>query len=245
MKTVAIIQARMGSERLPGKVLKVLGTHSLLGHVIKRVKRIKKLDDLVIATTKLTEDKQIIKTALKYNVRYFRGSENNVLERFYQAAYDSSADVIIRITADCPLLDPSISEKVLFPILQKKYDYSCNTQPATFPDGMDTEAFTFETLKKVYYSSTEDYQKEHVTPLIYENPKTFNIYNYKSEKDLSKYRFVIDNEDDFHFLQSIYDILGNDFYEINHFELVKLIINNTKLNSIKLSGRRNEKFKNK
>ena len=148
MNKVAIIQARMGSERLPGKVLKKIGNDTVLGHVINRVKKIKNIDNIVVATTKLKTDNKIEEYCTKSNVKFFRGDNKNVLKRYYDTAKYFSADIIIRITADCPLIDPELCYKTIKPILNNYYDYTSNIHPPSFPDGMDIEALTFKTLKK-------------------------------------------------------------------------------------------------
>ena len=242
MKIVAIIQARMGSERLPDKVMRHIGNDPVIGHVIKRVRKINNLNDIVVATTNLFEDQRIVDYCRDIDVNCYRGSSNNVLERFYRAALFSSADTVIRITADCPLLDPKVSFETLDLFLRKKSDYVSNVHPPTYPDGMDTEVFTFGSLEIVYKSANKDYQKEHVTPYIYENPDVFKIYNHQSKKDLSGFRFVVDNEDDFTFMQKIYEVYGNSFYTVDHENLVECLIQHPDLKSIKLSGRRNEKY---
>ena len=242
MNTVAIIQARMGSERLPGKVLKKIGNETVLSHVINRVTKIKHIDNVVVATTKLKTDNKIEEYCTKSNINFFRGDSENVLKRYYEAAKYFSADIIIRITADCPLIDPELCYKTIKPILNNYYDYTSNIHPPSFPDGMDIEALTFETLKKTFNESTKNHQKEHVTPYIYENPTKFKIFNYESIIDLSKFRFVIDNEEDYKVMQKIYKLLGKHFYDINYKELVKYKLTNKNLINVNLTGKRNESY---
>ena len=146
-KIVAIIQARMGSTRLPGKVLKEVLSRPLLSYQIERMKKAQNIDELVIATTP-NGNESIIELCHKENITYFIGSEKDVLERYYLAAKKSQADIIVRMTSDCPLIDPVIVDKVIDMYLQNDFDYVSNTQLRTFPRGMDTEVFSFEALEK-------------------------------------------------------------------------------------------------
>ena len=230
----------MGSERLPNKVMKVVGDDTILGHVINRVVKIKQVSEIMVATTTLPEDQSIFDYCTNRNVKCYRGNSKNVLDRFYRAALATSAEAIMRITADCPVLDPDVSYKVLDLFLRKECDYASNVLPPTYPDGMDTEVFSFETLESAFRSSTNSYQKEHVTPYIYQNPHLFKILNLESEKDLSSFRLVVDTKEDFNFIKKIYEVLGDSFYTVNHKELIKFVTQHSDLKYIKLSSKRNE-----
>lgn len=217
MKTGAIIQARMGSTRLSGKVMKDLFGKTVLEHVIERVKQSKIIDEIIIATTENTRDDIIEKESLKCGVKVFRGSEDDVLSRYYYAAKENNLDVVVRITSDCPLIDPLIIDKVMDFYLNSNYDLvtnaGINLSERTYPRGLDVEVFSFEVLEKTYKNADKFYQKEHVTPYIYETSKM--IYYYKNKKDYSKHRWTLDTEEDFILIKEIYKELykgKHDFY---------------------------------
>lgn len=207
MKIAAIIQARMGSTRLPGKVMKTLGDRTVIGHVIDRCRAIPSVTKVIVATTTSHEDDMICKEAERYGVSYYKGSEENVLSRYYEAAKISQADVIVRITSDCPLLDPQISNKVIEEFLRSGCDYVSSGLSETFPRGMDTEVFSFEALEESYFKATESFEKEHVTPYIYLHPDRFELQSFSNDTDLSGYRLTLDTEEDWSLISRIYDEL--------------------------------------
>lgn len=208
-KIVAIIQARMGSSRLPNKVMKQLCGKSVISHDIERVKQSKLINQIVIATTTSKKDDILVKEALSNNVNVYRGSEEDVLSRYYEAALENKADIVVRITSDCPLIDPFIVDNVIKCYLQDKYDLVTNSgnelNQRTFPRGLDLEVFSFESLEDAYKNARKQYQREHVTPYIYENSK--KIYIYKNKIDFSKYRWTLDTEEDYELIRSIYEEL--------------------------------------
>ncbi|HEY9619561.1 MAG TPA: glycosyltransferase family protein [Crinalium sp.] len=212
MKTAAIIQARMGSTRLPGKVLKRLCDKTVLAHVISRVQNCPLVDEVIVATTTSEEDNAIVLEAEKYKAKWFRGSEHDVLERYYLAAKEYGIEVIIRITSDCPLFDPAI----LFDLLSYfqdettqglRIDYLSNTLNRTYPIGLDAEVFTFEALEEAFLRASQPYEREHVTPYIYQHPLIFSLHNQSNDEDLSSYRWTLDTKEDFQFIQVIYEAL--------------------------------------
>lgn len=171
MKTAAIIQARMGSTRLPGKILKDLMGKTVLQHVIERVQQAKNIDEIIIATTTLAQDDVVADEALKCGANYFRGSENDVLARYYGAAKENNVDIVVRITSDCPLIDPFVTDEIIRYFKQDNmYDIVTNAgsdlSKRTFPRGLDTEVFSFQSLERAYQQADKDYQHEHVTPYI-------------------------------------------------------------------------------
>lgn len=206
---LAIIQARMGSTRLPGKVLVHIGEHPMLWHVNNRLTRVSSIEQTVVATSVETGDDPVARFCHENRVECFRGSETDVLDRFYQAARHFSADVIIRITADCPLIDPEIVDKVISIQLKGTWDYTSNTIDRTFPDGLDVEAFTFEALEKAWYEATLMSEREHVTPYIWKNRKLFNVFQYIQEKNLSDMRWTVDESEDLELIRKIYGFLHN------------------------------------
>ena len=192
-----IIQARMGSTRLPGKVLKKLDeNNSVLSYVINQVKCSKLINRIVIATTTLDEDDVIAKYCKEINVECFRGDPQDVLDRYYKCAKYFSFSNIVRITSDTPLIDPTIIDQVVERFLSSKYDYVCNTQPRTFPQGTETEVFSFLALEKIWHKSILPSEREHVTPYFYTHPKDFQIFNVKTSKNISNLRWCIDKKND-------------------------------------------------
>ncbi|NLX01599.1 MAG: NTP transferase domain-containing protein, partial [Syntrophomonadaceae bacterium] len=168
MKTVIIDQARMTSTRLPGKVMKEVLGKPLLEYQIERLKRTNEADELVIATTTNNTDQPIVEICKRLGVAYYRGSEEDVLSRYYEAATKFGADVVVRVTSDCPLIDPTVVDKVIkhYKDNWDKYDYVSNTLTRTYPRGMDTEVFSYKVLQEVYYNAQEQPEREHVTPYI-------------------------------------------------------------------------------
>jgi len=200
----AIIQARVSSTRLPQKVIKKIEGKTVLEHLILRAKKVKNCDKVILATTDKKDDDVLGKIAKELNVLAFRGSENDVLDRYYQAAKLFKIDPIVRITADCPLLDPKIVEKVIDFYFSGNYDYISNTHPPTFPDGMDVEIFNFKSLEKSWKKAKLRSEREHVTAYIFKNPKLFKIGNITYEKDFSHLRLTLDEKEDLILIRKIY-----------------------------------------
>lgn len=230
-KIVVIIQARVGSTRLFGKVLKEIKGKTILAHVVERVSQSKYIDQIVIATSNLKQDDNIVKEAKKLGISYFRGSESNVLSRYYHTAIHYNADIIIRITSDCPLIDPNIIDNLIKFYLEHDYSVVTNVgidkSNRTYPRGLDTEIFSFNLLKEAFINAKENYQLEHVTPYIYENNK--DIYYYKNDVNYSKYRWTVDTKEDFELIKIIYEKLyktENNFYLE---DIIKIIENNPEL----------------
>lgn len=207
---VAVIQARMGSHRLPGKILSDLHGQPVLAHVIERASAIKNVDKVVVATTTSPEDNPVIQVTKKYGGEVFRGSEVDVLDRVYQAAITYSASTIVRLTADCPLLDPEISSKVLDLFLEGNFDYVCNNHPATFPDGLDTEVTSLKILRKAWENARAKSDREHVTSYIWSNPKLFKIGTVTNIDDLSQMRWTLDQIEDLNFLNKLMSFFKED-----------------------------------
>lgn len=199
-----IIQARMGSTRLPGKVLMKLDKqNTVLDYVIQQLKHCKNIEKIIIATTSLKED-DIIETFAKNNkILYFRGNSLDVLDRYYQCAKLHNLTIIIRITADNPLIDPNIVEKVLTKFKPHLYDYISNVVVRSFPYGNETEVFSFDALEKAWNGAKNDNEREHVTPYFYNNPKKFKVYNIKNQNDLSSLRWTVDQIEDFTLVKNI------------------------------------------
>lgn len=210
---VIIIQARMGSTRLPGKVLKEILGKPLLGYQIDRLRRVKSVGEIVVATTNQPRDQQIIDFCRREKISCFLGSEKDVLERYYQTATSNNADVIVRITSDCPLIDPEIIDKVVGFFLEHSdtYDYVSNVEKRSYPRGMDIEVFSYDALQKSARFANSPEEREHVTLYIRGHPDRFSIGSVANKKDLSKHRWTVDTEEDFQLIRQIIEAL----YPIN------------------------------
>jgi spore coat polysaccharide biosynthesis protein SpsF len=204
MKTVAIIQARMGSTRLPGKVLKALEGKTVLARVVGRVSQANLLDEVIIATTDTAKDNAIIEECERLKVPVFRGDEQDVLDRYHQAAQREKADVIVRITADCPLIDPELLDETISARLKTNADYASNALDRTYPRGLDVEVFTFQALECAWGQARLPYQREHVTPYLYEHPEEFRILKLRGQRDYSHLRWTLDTPEDFECIGAIY-----------------------------------------
>lgn len=227
MKIAAIIQARTSSTRLPGKVLKELPYNSgitCLEQVIRRLKKSKRLNEIIIATTKETEDNSITNICKKEDVQYFKGSKENVLSRYYFAAKENNIDLIVRITSDCPCIDADITDLTIDDHISKMADYTTNSLVRTYPHGLDVEVFNFDALGKAYKNTTKDYEKEHVTPYINRNPQKFKINIVKAPKELyaPDIRITLDTEEDYALLCAVYDYLYPKNKYFNAYDIVNL-----------------------
>lgn len=208
MKQVAIIQARVGSTRLPGKVLLPLGGTTVLGCVLDRLRVCRRLDEVVVATSTLPADDAVQREASRLNAPVYRGSPEDVLDRFHAAAVASGADVVVRITSDCPLIDGALVDHMLEAFAERKApcDYLSNTMTRTFPRGLDTEIFTSPALERAAKNAREPYQREHVTPYFYQHPEAFHLCNYvdPSGANRSNLRWTLDTPEDYAFIQAVY-----------------------------------------
>ena len=191
MKTVAIIQARLGSSRLPGKVLMDLVGETVLERVVGRARRFALVDELIVATSTLPSDDAIVKECARIGVSVFRGSESDVLDRFVGAAAETDADVCVRLTADCPLLDPGVSDSIISVFMDADggADYASNKIPQAFPRGLDTEVFSCDALERAAREARERYERVHVTPYIYRHPEIFTLISVTSEVDRADWRW--------------------------------------------------------
>ena len=209
MKIIAIIQARMGSTRLPGKVLKTIMNKTLLEYQLERVKRSLLIDEIVVATTDKESDNPIVALCEQIGIHVYRGSENDVLSRYYGAAVEFKADIIVRLTSDCPLIDPIIIDQVIQLHLERKVeiDYTSNALVRSFPRGLDTEVFTFKALQKAHENASLERDREHVTAYIYTNKDKFQFANLKSIRNYDSHRWTVDTEEDFELVKRILEVL--------------------------------------
>lgn len=216
LKTAIIVQARMGSTRLPGKVMREILGKSLIEYQIERISRVKSADEIVIATTVGGADDVIEMLSERLSLPCFRGPEEDVLARYHAAASVFHVDVVVRLTSDCPVIDPDIVERVLQFYLgnPEEFDYVSNVLPRTYPRGMDTEVFPFRVLDAAFHEATLPSDREHVTPFIYRNKQRFRLANVAYEKDFSRHRWTVDTEEDFALIKRIIEELypGNPTY---------------------------------
>lgn len=206
LNNVAIVQARYGSNRLPGKILKEISGKPMLWHVVNRLSFSKLINKIIIATTNIPNDNITEKFCIDNKIDFYRGSDDDVLSRYYEAAKRFNADIVIRITSDCPLIDPLIIDKMLvsFLTVSSNCDYMSNVIERTFPRGLDTEIFTFNALEKAINEAATPFEKEHVTPFIYNHTDLFKTRNYSNNKDYSFHRWTVDTEEDFRLIEVIY-----------------------------------------
>lgn len=217
MKVGIIVQARMGSSRLPGKVLMKIQDKTILEHVFDRLKQCKKVDEIILATTLEESDNPIAGLNFE-NVNIFRGDEMNVLSRYYEAASLHHLDVVVRVTSDCPLIDPNLIDSMVEMLISSpdiNFVSNAGQDPSqrTYPRGLDVEVFYFSDLKHAYETTQVPYHKEHVTPYLYENCD--NIYYYLNDVDYSKYRLTLDTQEDYDAINRLYKYLykgQHDFY---------------------------------
>jgi len=204
MNIVAIIQARMGSSRLPGKVSMDLGGETVLGRVVRRLQRSRHISKIVVATTTVPADEVIVAECDRLEVLCFRGSEHDVLDRYYQAARANAADALVRVTSDCPLIDPELVDETVEVFRDEHADYASNVFPRTYPRGLDTEVFSFDALDRAWREAREAHQREHVTPYLYEHPQIFKLASLSGAADYSRYRWTLDTLEDLELLRTIY-----------------------------------------
>ncbi|MDB2389777.1 glycosyltransferase family protein [Alphaproteobacteria bacterium] len=242
MTVVAIIQARMGSTRFPGKVLAEINNQPLLEILIARVKRSKLIDKIVVATTTEVDDDGLCDWLSINGVEYFRGSERDVLDRFWHCAKLFKADLVVRITADDPLKDPDIIDEIVG-LLQSSdsIDYVSNTLKPSFPEGLDIEAFRFRALDKANAEALLDSEREHVTPFIWKNSKKFNLHNVEMSPDLSAWRWTVDKPEDLDFIKSLLHLAGDDIF-LDYRALIKIVKRNFFLININSNTARNEGY---
>jgi len=218
LNVVAIIQARIGSTRLPGKVLKKIQDKVVLDYVIDRLKKCKNITEIVLAITTNKNDDILEAYAKNKKINFIRGSEEDVLNRYYEAAKKFNAEVIVRITSDCPLIDPVIVDKIIAKHLENEADYTTNIIERTYPRGLDTEVFNFDILKATDMHATEQHYREHVTPYIREHPEKFKLQNIEAEGKIKRpdIRITLDTKEDFELISKIISHFDNlDFYTEN------------------------------
>ena len=233
MRTIIIVQARMGSTRFPGKILKKVMGRPLLEYQIERLNKVKNVDDVVIATTTNEKDTPVQELCDALKCSYFRGSESDVLSRFYGAAEEFNAECIVRINSDCPLIDPSVVEGMIeHYVKHSDLDYLSNILQKSYPIGLHTEVFSMEVLRKVNEQAMDPLEREHVTPYIYRNPIMFKLFSYAIGDDLSKYRWTVDYPEDFELIRIILEHCYPNKPNFGMFDIIDLMEKKPKLAKI-------------
>ena len=239
---ICVIQARLGSKRFFGKVLKKIGEKSAIEHMISQVKKSKKINKLIVATTEKKKDDRLCNFLNFKKIEFFRGSENDVLTRIYNSISIFSPKYVVRLTADCPFIDPILIDKSINLIRKNNsLDYVSNVHPPTFPDGMDVEVIKFNVLKKIYQSASLKSEREHVTTRIWMNPKKFNLGVISSKKDFSFMRLTLDYKEDLYVLKKLYQLMGNQVLPVN--KIISILINNMNILKINSKFKREEGLK--
>lgn len=209
MNIVTIIQARVGSSRLPGKVLKDIDGKPMLMRVVNRVQRAELPDSVVVATSTEPGDDAVVELCNKNQIAVFRGSESDVLDRYYWAASRYAADLIVRITSDCPLIDPEVLDRTITTFLESQADYASNSLVRTYPRGLDVEVVARTSLEQAWREAKEGYERVHVTPFFYRNPDRFRCVNVAAERDYSNCRWTVDTSADLEFVRAVYARLAD------------------------------------
>lgn len=226
MKIGVIVQARMGSTRLPGKVMYKLSGKEVLWHVVERLKESKYVNDVIIATTEKQQDEVIETFCAQHNVLCYRGDELDVLKRYYDAAKFNKLDIIVRVTSDCPLIDSSIVDKLIETLIEGNLEYVSNSFEKTYAKGLECSAFTLKALERCMKEAVKPEHREHVVLYMRENPTLFATTGIRNTKDESDFRITLDEEDDYKLLSIIYDQLyiENEIIPIEH--ALEFITNN-------------------
>ena len=223
MRTVAIVQARMGSSRLPGKVLRDIAGDTMLARVVQRLRTARSIDQIVIATTTTAADDAVVREAGRLGVGVHRGSETNVLARYVDAANAWRADVVVRVTADCPLLDPGVVDAVVEALFISPADYTSNTHQRTFPRGLDVEAMHHDTLDRIGRLGLSAASREHVTAFIMESPELFAVRQVCADQDDSDLRWTVDTDEDLALVRTLYERLDLAVNPIAYRDLVAAV----------------------
>ena len=222
MKTVAIVQARMSSSRLPGKIMRPVVGKPLLELLVERLKRARRVDEVVIATTTNDGDDQVESLTQRLGIGCFRGSEHDVLDRVLRAAHAAQADVIVEITGDCPLIDFQVIDNLVDVYQRNDYDYVANVLRRTYPRGLDTQVFATSVLEEVTCLTNDPVDHEHVSLYIYEHPERFKLHNVESglPEEYWDLRLTVDTADDFELVRRVYE----ELYPVNPAFTLKDII---------------------
>lgn len=239
----AIIQARCGSTRFPNKVFAEINGKPLLWHVVNRLKYTTLINDIIIATTTNDIDDVIEEWCKTEGVKCFRGSEDDVLNRYYSASVAYPSDVIVRVTADDPFKEPAVIDRVIRKLIDEHMDLVTNNFPPSFPEGLDCEAFTFRVLEEMEKTTHDAFEREHVTQYVYHNPDMFKIGNVISDTQLSSYRWTIDNQEDYEMVKAVYEKRQADKDDILLMkEILEILENNPEIAAINSKVKRSAMY---
>ena len=239
MNTLAIIQARMGSSRLPGKVLLPLAGKPMLWHIVNRLKQIPEITNIVVASSNQELDQQIVDFCIKHDINIFCGDENDVLDRFFQTAQKYMADEVIRITGDCPLIVANTISELIALFRSHKFDFcgvatgagvAAENFTGRYPDGLDAEIMRIDVLAEAWEKAKKQYEREHVTPYIWQRPDRYQIGTLASrERDYSNYRWTVDNREDYELVCWIYEKLYHTNINFGLIEIIRLLKQNPEM----------------
>lgn len=240
-RTVAILQARMSSRRLPGKVLMPLLGDAMILREIERLLRCRRLDDLVVATSTDSSDDELALLIEGSDIECFRGPLDDVFQRYVVASEESCADVVVRITGDCPLVSPEVVDLVVDAFHESSFDYCSNTLIPTYPDGLDVEVFSTRVLHDVAAITTDNAEREHVTLGIYRRPNEYSVHNVidPQGRDFSHLRWTVDNAEDFAFVSAVYEELYPEKHDFTYEDILELVSQNPALNRTERDAARN------
>jgi len=236
--TAAFIQARMSSIRLPGKVLFEINGRPLLSYTISQLKECRRLHHIQVLTSDDSSDKPIVSFGKKEGIPVSRGSQSDVLDRYYQAARQLSVKEIVRITGDCPLIDPELVDRVVREFQTGGFDYVHTG--ARFPEGVDVEAILFDALERSWVEANEDYQREHVTAYIKENPDEFKISTVDAARDLSGYRWCVDEQGDYDLVRTVIEGMGKEGGSLTMEAVIDFLNRNPEVRKLNQDVIRNE-----
>ncbi len=237
---LGIVQARLSSTRLPGKVLKPILGKPMLWHMLDRLKNSRLIDKLIAATSNRPDDTELAEACEQYGIDCFRGSLNDVLDRFYHASRSLSAETVVRLTGDCPLIDVDVVDRVIDLFQSSPCDYATNTNPPTFPDGLDVEVISMTALETVWHEANLPSEREHVTPYIRKHPDRFRCLNLTHETDLSGMRWTVDEPEDFELVTKLYEALYPDNPDFNMRDVVQYLKLHPELSALNMGFERNE-----
>ena len=232
---VCIIQARMGSSRLPGKVLKQICGRPMLGWVAERASRSKLISRIVVATTTDPGDDPVEKFCESSSITCFRGSEFDVLDRYYQSAKANQAEIVVRLTADCPLIDAALIDKTIKKLFETAADFAANRLPPpfmrTYPIGLDTEVATFKALETAWKLAKKPFEREHVMPFLYDPQNNFKVEILDAEQNYGNFRWTVDTPEDLEFIQQVTAKLGCQL-DFNWQDVLKILEDHPDLEKI-------------
>lgn len=239
---LAILQARVSSTRLPGKVLKTIVGKPMILRQLERLRRVRSFDKLVVATSTEESDLPLVELCRREKIEYYTGSLNDVLDRFYQAAQKLNPETIVRLTGDCPLTDPELIDEVIQFHMDGGYDHSSNSGEPTFPNGLDVSVFKHTCLEQAWNEATLPSDREHVDTFIWRQPERFKIGHYKDTEDRSHLRWTVDEPEDFELITRIYGSLYPRNPNFTTEDILRLLDENPEWSKINSRFARNEGY---